>query len=215
MPRAPRIDVPGLVYHVTNRGTNKQALFLSDRDRLDFLRFIAQTRDEFPFTLHAYCLMTNHFHLLLQTIDHSLSRTIQYLTGLYGQLFNRRHGRSGRLHQGRFHSIPVQEDNYFTVAARYIHLNPVKAGMVAKPEDYRWSSYGAIVRGEADPVADPSFLLGYFGNDLSKQRWLYKNFVDSMIDKPEPITTRALYRMIAWGDPRFIKQRLAMAQIPH
>ncbi len=120
MPRAPRIDVPGLVYHVTNRGANKQDLFLSPQDYVDFLRIIAQTCDEFPFMLHAYCLMTNHFHLLLQTIDDSLSQTIQYLTGLYGQLFNRRYGRSGRLHQGRFHSIPVQEDSYFTVAARCI-----------------------------------------------------------------------------------------------
>jgi len=214
MPRSPRIDFPGLIYHVTNRGTNRQAIFLSDQDRQDFLRLALITRNEFPFILHAYCLMTNHFHLLIQTIEDSLSRTMQYMTGLYGQRFNRRYGRSGRLHQDRFHSIPVQDDAYFTVAARYIDLNAVRAGMALRPEEYPWCSYGRLVRGESDPLVDPSFLLGYFGKEPTGQRRRYQEFVESMMGKVEPITERALNRMTAWGNLSVITSRSAMAQIP-
>ena len=212
MPRAPRIDIPGLVYHVTNRGTNRQAIYLSDKDRQDFLRLLLITRDEFPFVLHSYCLMTNHFHLLIQTIEHSISKTMQYLTGMYGSLFNRRHGHSGRLLQGRFHSIPVQEDTYFTVASRYIHLNPVRAGIVSNPGDYPWSNYGKLIRGEPDRIADPSFLLGYFGKETAIQRQRYQDFVESLISKPEVISERVLYRMGAWGNLKEIIKRNALAQ---
>lgn len=212
MPRLPRIDIPGLIYHVTNRGTNRQAIFHSDRDRQDFLRLLLTTQSEFPFTLHAYCLMTNHFHLLIQTINHSLSRTIQYWTGLYGSLFNRRHNRSGRMVQGRFHSIPVQEDSYFTVAARYIHLNPVRAGMVIRPEDYAWSNYGKLIRGEADPHVDTSFLMGYFGKQTQTQRQRYQEFVESELSRKELITQQALYRMRAWGNVGIITRRFGVAQ---
>lgn len=204
MPRPPRIDIPGLIYHVTNRGTNRQRIFFSDQDRQDFCRRLIWTQEEHPFLLHAYCLMDNHFHLLIQTINKSLSRTIQYLTAIYGQLFNRRHARSGRVLQGRFHSIPVQEDAYFTVAARYIHLNPVRAGMVSKPEDYPWSNYGKLIRGEPDRLSDPSFLLGYFGKDADRQRMGYRGFVESVMGKSEPITQRELYKMRAWGDIKTI-----------
>jgi REP element-mobilizing transposase RayT len=214
MPRAPRIDVPGLIYHVTTRGTNQQPIFLSDRDRRDFLNLLSVTCSKFPFTLHAYCLMNNHFHLLIQTIQHSLSRTIQYVTSLYGQLFNNRYDRSGRVHQGRFHSIPVQENSYFLAAARYIHLNPVKAGLVTKPEDYPWSNYGGLLRRELDPLADSSFLLGYFGNDFEESRIRYQQFVESGINTPGTVTDRVLYRMRSWGNLNVILRRTSFAQIP-
>ncbi len=160
MPRAPRIDIPGLIYHVTARGVKKLPIFHDDEDRHHFLRLLSMTNAEFPLQLHAYCLMTNHYHLLIQTIKHSLSKTMQYFKTLFAHTFNRKHGHVGHVFQGRFHSIPVQEDAYFTTVARYIHLNPVKAGMVARP---RGTIPGAITdglsRGEADPLVDPGFLL--------------------------------------------------------
>jgi putative transposase len=201
MPRGPRIDVPGLTYHVISRGVKKLPIFLDDEDRQRFLRFMSQTRHEFPFRLHAYCLMTNHYHLLLQTLECSLSKTMQYFKKLYAIWFNRKYGHVGHVFQDRFHSIPIEEDTYFTTVSRYIHLNPVRAGIVLRPEDYAWSNYKRLISGEADPLVDPGFLLGYFGPNVAQQREKYRLFVEDMIHKPEPITEKVLQRMRFWGQP--------------
>lgn len=201
MPRTPRIDIPDLVYHITSRGVKRLPIFHDDEDRQRFLRFLLQTQNEFPFRLHAYCLMTNHFHFLLQTIEGSLSTTMQYFNKLYAVWFNRKHDHGGHVFQSRFHSIPVEEDAYFTTVARYIHLNPVRAGIVLRPEGYAWSNYGRLMRGEPDPLVDPSFLFGYFGQDTALQRVKYRQFVEEMIHKQERITEKVLYRMRSWGRP--------------
>lgn len=214
MPRAPRIDIPGLVYHITSRGVKRLPIFQNDADRQRFLRVLSQTRYEFPFRLHAYCLMTNHYHLLLQTIHHSLSKTMQYFKMIYAKWFNRQGDHVGHVFQGRFHSIPVEEDAYFTTVARYIHLNPVKAGIVKRPEDYAWSNYGRLIRGEADPLVDPVMLLGYFGNDISKQREKYRLYVEENLEKPELVTERVLRRMRFWGKPPVQLPKSPLSQIP-
>jgi putative transposase len=201
VPRAPRIDIPGLVYHVISRGVKRLPIFQGDHDRQAFLRLLSQTRHEFPFRLHAYCLMTNHYHLLLQTLEHSLSKTMQYFKTIYAKRFNREIGHVGHVFQGRFHSIPVQEDAYFITVARYIHLNPVKAGIVARPEDYAWSNYGRLIRGEADPLVEPATLLSYFGQNTDQQRGKYRGFVEEGLAKPEIISDKALWRMRFWGKP--------------
>ena len=201
MPRAPRIDIPGLIYHVTARGVKKLPIFHDDEDRQRFLRLLSQTRLEFPFRLHAYCLMTNHYHLLLQTLENSLSKTMQYFKTLFAHSFNRKYGQVGHVFQGRFHSIPVQEDAYFTTVARYIHLNPVRAGIVKRPEDFPWSNYGRLIRGQIDPLVEPEFLLEYFGPEAARRRENYQRFVEEAIKKPEPVTEDILYRMRFWGSP--------------
>src|ERR1700687_4914865 len=199
MPRAPRIDIPGLAYHITARGVKKLPIFHEEEDYQRFLRFLSQTRHEFPFQLHAYCLMTNHFHLLLQTVSCSLSQTMQYFNRIFAAWFNRKHGHVGHVFQGRFHSIPVQTDAYFTTVSRYIHLNPVRAGMVQRPEDYAWGNYRRLLLGEPDPLVDPRFLLGYFGQETTKQRENYRLFVEDMIGKHERVTDKVLARMRFWG----------------
>jgi len=201
MPRIPRIDIPGLAYHVISRGVKKLPIFHDDEDRHRFLQFLSRTREDFPFRLHAYCLMTNHFHLLLQTVDSSLSQAMQCFQKSYAIWFNRKHDHVGHVFQGRFHSIPVEEDAYFTTVSRYIYLNPVRAGMVVRPEDYAWSNYGRLIRGELDPLVDPNFLLGYFGQETTQQREKFRQFVEDMIDKPERITDCVLRRMRFWGSP--------------
>lgn len=201
MPRPPRIDVPGLIYHITNRGVKRLPVFHDDNDRQEFLRLLALTRETFPFRLHAYCLMTNHYHLLLQTLEHSLSKTMHYFKKAFAVLFNRKYGHVGHVFQARFHSIPVEEDAYFTTVARYIHLNPVRAGIVKRPEDYAWSNYDRLIKGEADPLVDPRFLLGYFGAETQWQRDKYRRFVEDKIGKEELITDRALQRLRFWGRP--------------
>lgn len=186
---------------MTSRGVKRLPIFRDDNDRQRFLRLLSQTRHELPFRLHAYCLMTNHYHLLLQTIDHSLSKTMQYFKTIYAKWFNLQVGHVGHVFQGRFHSIPVQEDAYFTTVARYIHLNPVKAGIVKRPEDYPWSNYGRLIRGETDSITEPTVLLGYFGQDTNQQRARYRLFVEDNLTKPEAITERVLWRMRYWGKP--------------
>ncbi len=199
MSRAPRIDVPGLIYHVYNRGIRKLPIFHDESDRHKFLDFLKRSNREYPFRLHAYCLMSNHFHLLIQTLDHSLSKTMHLFKTLFSGWFNYKYGTVGPVFQSRFHSIPVQKDAYFTTVARYIHLNPVRAGMVERPEDYLWSDFGRLMRGEPDELVDSSFLLGYFGHERNLQRQQYKQFVYDLIGKAEPITEQVLLKMRSWG----------------
>jgi putative transposase len=201
MPRSPRIDIPGLIYHVVSRGVKQLPLFHDDQDRQQFLRYVIQANDVFPFRLHAYCLMTNHFHLLIQTLEGSIAKTMQHIKRRFAVWFNRKYLHTGHAFQGRYHSIPVKEDVYFTTVARYIHLNPVRAGIVARPEDYPWSNYSHLIRGEPDPLVDTRFLLGYFGAEEERQREKYKHFVESAMTRPEPVTERILLRMRSWGQP--------------
>lgn len=140
-----RIEFPGALYHVTSRGNAKVAIFLDDADREEFLWRLGGVVREHRWICHAYCLMTNHFHLLLETPEANLSRGMRRLNGAYSQHFNRRHERVGHLLQGRFHSVLVERDSHLLELARYVVLNPVRSGMVLVPESYRWSSLRATL----------------------------------------------------------------------
>ena len=140
MARPLRLDVPGAVYHVTARGNERRAIFRDDEDRHDYLSRLAFYREKFGFRLLAYCLMTNHIHLAIRRGASALSRVMASLHSSYTQSFNRRHRRVGHLFQGRYKSFLVQEDRYLQALIRYIHQNPVRAGIVGKAADYPWSS---------------------------------------------------------------------------
>jgi putative transposase len=164
------------------------------------MRYLLQSQRLFPFQIHTYCLMTNHYHLLLETFQNSsLSAIMQHLGGRYALYFNRKYGHLGHAFQGRFGSLPVQVDAYFMIVCRYIHLNPVRAGMVQLPQDYAWSSYGAILRRERDPISNSQFLLGYFGNNEAEAVAEYQKFVEEDICREPPVTDRDLLRMRSWG----------------
>lgn len=201
MPRLPRLFIPHGIYHVISRGVKQSAIFLSDDDRYDFLRLIRLTRDEEPFRLLAYCLMDNHYHLLMQPTEGSLSKIMQSINSVYANRYNLRHGLSGHVLQGRFHSIPVESDKYLTTVSRYIHLNPVRAGIVRAPEDYRWSNYRAVIHGTQNLLTEPDFVLGYFGHDVNYQRAAYKQFVEQGLNVDEPITEKVIWKMRQWGNP--------------
>lgn len=215
MPRAPRIDVLGLPYHITCRGVKKLPLFHTDEDRQQFLRFLSLTQKELPFDLHAYSLMTNHYHLLLQTVNYPLAKIMHHFQKSFAVWANRTHQQSGHVFEARFHSIPVQTDAYFTTVARYIHLNAVRAGLVTRPEDYPWSDYPDLLAGKPHALVKPGFLLDYFGRDISLQREKYKRFVDEAIERPEPITMARLRRMRYWGNPKVILRQINPVQIPY
>lgn len=140
MARPLRIEFPGALYHLTARGNARASIYFDDRDRRVFLDIVGEVVERYLWRCYAYCLMPNHYHLVVDTPQPNLSRGMRQLNGLYTQRFNRRHGRVGHVFQGRFKGILVERESHLLELARYVVLNPVRAGMVEKPENYRWSS---------------------------------------------------------------------------
>lgn len=145
MARPIRLEFSGALYHVTSRGDGREAIYLSDDDRLDWLSVLGQVCKRFNWVVHAWCQMTNHYHLLIETPEGNLSAGMRQLNGVFTQNFNRRHARVGHVFQGRYKAILVDRDAYLLELARYIVLNPVRAGMVAQAPDWPWSSCRAML----------------------------------------------------------------------
>ncbi len=152
MTRPLRIEFSGALYHVTSRGNQRDAIYVDETDRQLFLDVLAEVCERFNWVLHAYCLMNNHYHLLVETPDANLSTGMRQLNGVYTQRFNRKQGRVGHLFQGRFKGILVEKEAYLQELARYIVLNPVRARMVDCAEDWPWSSYRATAGQEQPPA---------------------------------------------------------------
>ena len=180
MPRAPRVWFPGAWYHVIARGNNKEAVFFATRDYLVYLTMLKGGLARYESSLHAYVLMPNHVHLLIETGQrHPLPQLMQWLHTTYTCYVNRKHKRVGHLFQGRYRSLLVDRDPYLLELSRYIHLNPVRAHMVDDPSAYRWSSYHAYVHSPAAPQAPVTtqFILSMISPRLSEQVALYRQFV--------------------------------------
>jgi len=178
MARPLRIEFPGAVYHVTSRGNECRPVFLSDDDRLTFLAFLGQAAKRFGWSVTAWVLMSNHFHLVIQTPEANLSRGMHWLNGSYAGWFNKRHKRWGHLFGSRFKAFLVEKETYFTEVLRYVVLNPVRAGMVGRPEDYRWSSYRATAGFESAPEwFDAESVLNAFAPDKAMAETYYREFV--------------------------------------
>jgi REP element-mobilizing transposase RayT len=154
MARPLRIEYPGAVYHVTSRGNARQDIAADDRDRSQFLATLAHVVDRYGWLCHAYCLMGNHYHLLLETPQPNLSLGMRQLNGRYTQTYNQRHGRVGHLFQGRFAAILVEKETHLLELCRYVVLNPVRAKLVPHPRLWMWSSY----RATAGEVQAPQWL---------------------------------------------------------
>jgi len=186
MGRPLRIEYEGAVYHVTARGNARSDIYLSDSDRDLFLDVLAYVVDRFGWICHAYCLMDNHYHLMIETPKANLSRGMGQLNGIYTQRFNRKNGRVGHVYQGRFKSIIVDKDSYLLELSRYVVLNPVRVGMVESAADWPWSSYLAMAGEAACPeFLDGRLLLSQFGTTTSKARASYIRFVqDGLGYKP-------------------------------
>lgn len=178
MARPLRIEFPGAVYHLTSRGNEKKPIFLGDEDRKSFLNLLADVNARYHWVCHAYCLMDNHYHLLMETPEGNLSIGMRQLNGVYTQAFNRRHGRVGHLFQGRFKAILIEKDSHLLEACRYVVLNPVRAGAVENPERWRWSSYRATGgREKPHPCLSTEWILHQFGGVREKAEREYKRFV--------------------------------------
>ena len=178
MARPLRLEFPGAVYHITSRGNARAAIFLDDEDRNLFLRVLAACTQRFRWLCHAYCLMDNHYHLLIETPEGNLSVGMRQLNGIYTQRFNRRHRRVGHVFQGRFKAILVERESYLLELCRYVVLNPVRAKMVEDPADYSWSSYRAMVGTALAPEwLYTDWLLSQFGESRTVTRERYAAFV--------------------------------------
>jgi putative transposase len=178
MPRPPRLAPAGGILHVTTRGNRRQEIFVDDTDRERFLVLFESAVTRFRWTCHAYCLMDNHVHLLIETNDENLSQGMQWLLGRYAQEFNWRHGFDGHLFQGRFKSQLVHSNWHLLELTRYIVLNPVRAGIRATAGEWPWSSYRAAVGATDPPVfLSVEWILGQFGRELDAARTSYASFV--------------------------------------
>jgi REP element-mobilizing transposase RayT len=179
MPRPPRVQAAGAIYHVTTRGNRKQDIFIDTDDRARFLQLVQQAVDRLGWLCHAYCLMTNHYHLLVQTREADISQGMHRLNGVYANWFNWRHEFTGHLFERRFHDEMVEGQAHLLELTRYIVLNPVRAGLKNHAGEWFWSSYNATIgRSEQPSFLTTTLVLSLFSDDSSRARELYPAFVE-------------------------------------
>lgn len=183
MPRRARLLLPGVPLHIIQRGNNRQRCFCDDKDYIVYLQWLTQYADESGCQVHAYVLMINHVHLLVSssTTDGPVG-LMKMLGQRYAQYFNWRYGRTGTLWEGRFKSCLVQDEGYFLVCHRYIELNPVRAGMVDFPAQYRWSSYRANAEGNGNPIVQPYGVYLRLGLDPAARQQAYRALFHQGLD---------------------------------
>jgi len=177
MARRPRIHFPGALYHVITRGNRRQGIFLDEKDMKKFLAFLIEYKCRRPFRLYVYALMKNHLHLLVEVGQIPLGRIMQSLLFRYTRYFNGRYGEVGHLFQGRYKAIVCDKDAYLLELVRYIHLNPVRAKIVKKPEEYLWTGHLSYLGRGGDDLIDEGFVLDQFSESKSLARRRYRQFV--------------------------------------
>jgi putative transposase len=186
MARQLRIEFEGAFYHITSGGNLRGAVFFEDNDRRTFLEILTKTKERYSYLLHAYALMGNHYHLLIETPKANISRIMQNVNTSYTVYINRRYQRSGHLFQGRYKGIIVDKDEYLATLSRYIHLNPVRVGIVMKPEEYKWTSYRAYIEKKVEQqVVDTDETLAVFSGKRGKAKEKYRAFIDAEIAEEE------------------------------
>lgn len=205
MARLLRIEFPGAFYHVTSRGNRKQTIFISDDDRFFFFNCLREAHERFGVIIHVYCLMQNHYHLFLETPSGNLSRIMHFINLKYSNYFNLKHQHCGHTFQSRFHAILVQATEYAKEVAAYIHLNPVRAGIVDRPEEYDWSNYREYL-GIANPLpwTENAFVLRLFGASLPEARKEYEKHVMARLAQKQPNPLAPANKTGILGSPEFI-----------
>ena len=210
MPRPVRLDFDGGVYHVVARGNERKPIFLDDGDRGAYLDRLAECQGRFDFRLYGYCLMGNHVHLALERGAVSLSRIVLALHSHYSQRFNRRHDRVGHLFQGRFRSFLVEKEHYLLALLRYIHLNPVRAGLVKRARAYPWSSDRSLRVGDGPPWLDVDGVLSKLASSRSEAVARYRRLVDG----PEATEYEDSKTIVPWirGSEEFARRVISVQE---
>jgi REP element-mobilizing transposase RayT len=205
MARPLRIEFAGALYHVTARGDRGEDTFSDERDRIVFLELLSQVCLRFVVSCHGYCLMSNHYHLVLETAEPNLARALRHLNGVYTQRFNYRHERAGHVFQGRYKAILVDRDSYFLEVVRYVLLNPVRAKLVTHAQDWPWSSY-QVLMGQSRAIRglDVSKVLSCFGSTPELARAAFERFIDEGVGR-RPLWSN-LVGQIFLGEPTFVER---------
>ena len=186
MARQLRVEFENAFYHITSRGNQRDKIFYDAADRERFLKILTRTKERYGFLLHAYALMDNHYHLLMETAKANLSQIMQNINTSYTVYVNRKYQRSGHLLQGRFKGIIVDKDRYLIALSRYIHLNPVRAKLVKRPVDYPWTSYRAFIDQKVEnSLVDTEETLSYFSKRRNRAVRGYREFVEADEGKDE------------------------------
>ena len=196
MSRPLRIEYPGAWYHVMNRGRRWENIFLSPHDYDTFIKVLQEASDGWNLQISAYCLMSNHYHLLVHTPDGNISRCMRHINGVYTQRFNRHHKKDGQLFRGRYKAVLVDADNYLLEVLRYIHRTPLRAGLVEDLNDFAWSSHQ-----------------GYISR-AKKWEWLHKDFVLSICSKKKGKRKSAYLDFVAQGEPEEIERFYSLKNLP-
>lgn len=206
MSRPLRLQYPGALYHVTSRGNARQAIYTDPVDYTLWLSVLASVLERAHWRCYAYCLMPNHYHLLIETPDGNLSMGMRHLNGLYTQRVNRRHGRVGHVFQGRFKALVIDRESYLLELCRYVVLNPVRAGIIKRVTQYRWSSYRATAGFAPAPAwLSRDWVLAQFSLRRARAEQLYRQFVEEGI----PTTASPWEHVrgqVVLGPERFVEQ---------
>lgn len=209
MARPLRIEYEGAFYHVTARGNERRKIFFSKSDYNKFKDYLKESRQKYGCLLHCYVLMTNHYHLLIETPKANLSNVMHHLNGSYTSYTNRKRGRSGHLFQGRYKAILVDRDTYLLELSRYVHLNPVRAKMAAKPEDYPHSTYRSYITKAEDDIVYHDLIMGMISKDRKEAAIRYREFVEQAIGEQLENPLENVYGGMILGGQGFIKEALS------
>jgi len=205
MSRPLRIELAGGIYHVTSRGDRREDIYLYDIDREKWLDLFGQVCKRYNWKCHAYCLMSNHYHIVVETIEGNLSKGMRQLNGVYTQYFNYTHQRVGHVFQGRYKGILVEKDSYLLELSRYVVLNPVRANMVRDAGKWLWSSYRAMIGEQSVPEwLETEWLLSQFSVQRKRAKAKYKDFVRAGVGLPG--LWSELTQQIYLGDENFVKR---------
>lgn len=204
MTRPLRLEYPGALYHITTRGNARSTIFFNYQDREDFLSILESVVKRYNVICHAYCLMDNHYHLMLETPDANLSMAMRQLNGIYTQKHNRRHQKSGHIFQGRFKAILVEKESYLLELCRYVVLNPVRAGIVEEITNWPWSSYGATAGLQpVPPCLSVDWILALFSSDRTLAQERFQVFIR---DGLPAFPRHRIRRSIFLGNDEFVEK---------
>lgn len=210
MTRPLRIELAGGLYHITSRGNGGENIYLGDADCRAWLELLGRVCERFNWVCHAWCQMSNHYHIVVETVEGNLSRGMRQLNGVYTQHINRTHGRTGHVFQGRYKGILVEKDSYLLELARYVVLNPVRAGMVRDAGESPWSSYAAIVGTTSPPPwLQTDWILGQFSQDGVAAVKGYVDFVRAGVGLPSLWTQ--LRGQVYLGSDAFLERMQALS----
>ena len=203
------MEYEGAFYHVTARGNERRKIYFSEYDYQKFREYLGTAQDKYGYKLHCYVLMTNHYHILIETPNGNISKVMHYINGAYTNYLNRKRNRSGHLFQGRYKAILVDQDSYLLELSRYIHMNPVRANIVNKPEEYRNSSYKSFINRKKEDIVFRELILSMISKGKKDGLKHYKRFVEKSLAEDVENPLSKVYGGVILGGTQFIKNALS------